>query len=73
MASPPRSKGKGRAPVQELDLGEVTGVICHLCEKKGIPCRWSKVSSLLFLLMDLFDSPHLGLSGLPATLNKVPH
>ena len=39
VASPPRSKGKGWVPVQELDLGEVIGVICDLCEKKGIPYR----------------------------------
>ena len=37
VASPPRSKGKGKAPVQEMDQGEVTGVVYDLCEKKGIP------------------------------------
>ena len=41
---PPRSKGKGKALVQEMDQGEVTGVSCDLCEKKGIPCWWGKVS-----------------------------
>ena len=38
VASPPRSKGKGKVLVQERDQGEVTGVSCDLCEKKGIPC-----------------------------------
>ena len=38
VASPPRSKGKGQVLVQELDLREVTGVVCDLCKKKGIPC-----------------------------------
>ena len=45
------------ALVQEMDQGEVTGVSCDLCEKKGIPCQWGKVSFLFdfffgFLLMD---------------------
>ena len=44
MASPAKSKGKGKAWVQEVDQGEVTGVVCDLCDKKGIPCRWGKVS-----------------------------
>ena len=39
VESPPRDKGKGRAPVQETDQGEVTEVICDLCDKKGIPCQ----------------------------------
>ena len=54
VASPLRSKGKGRAQVQESDLGEVTGVICDLCDKKGVPCQWGKASSscLLFLFAD---------------------
>ena len=39
VVSPPRNKGKGRAPVQETDQGEVTEVICNLCDKKGIPYR----------------------------------
>ena len=41
---PSRDKGKGRAPVSEEVQGEITGVICDLCEKNGIPCRWGKVS-----------------------------
>ena len=48
VESPPRDNGKGRAPVQETDQGEVTGVVCDLCFKKGIPCRWGKVSILDF-------------------------
>ena len=39
-----QDKGKGRAPASEEVWGEVTGVICNLCDKKGIPCRWGKVS-----------------------------
>ena len=48
-AGPSQDKGKGHAPVPEEVQGEVTGVVCDLCDKKGIPCRWGKVSSpLLF-------------------------
>ena len=39
-----REQGKGWAPVSEEAQGEVTGVVCDLCDKKGIPCRWGKVS-----------------------------
>ena len=46
VVSPPKSKGKGKAWIQEVDQGEVTGVVCNLCDKKGIPCRWGKVSNL---------------------------
>ena len=55
-AGPSKDKGKGRAPVLEEVRGEVTGVICDLCEKKGIPCRWGKVSipTLHFLFADLW-------------------
>ena len=48
MPGPSCDKGKGRVPVLEEVRGEVTGVICNLCEKKGIPCWWGKVSSILF-------------------------
>ena len=48
MPGPSHDKGKGRALVLEEVGGEVTGVICDLCEKKGIPCQWGKVSSSLF-------------------------
>ena len=59
VVSPLRSKGKGQAPVQESDLGEVTQVICDLCEKKGVSCRWGKVSTLFSSLpffADLIDN-----------------
>ena len=46
VPGPSCDKGKGRVPVSEEVWGEITGVICDLCEKKGIPCRWVKVSSL---------------------------
>ena len=46
VEGPSRNKGKGRAPVSEEAWGEVTGVVCDLCDKKGIPCRWGKVSDL---------------------------
>ena len=36
-------KGKGWAPVSEEAWGEVTGVVCDLCDKR-IPCQWGKVS-----------------------------
>ena len=39
-----QDKGKGRAPASEEAQGEVTGVVCDLCDKKGIPCWWGKVS-----------------------------
>ena len=44
MEGPSQDKGKGRAPVSEEARGEVTGVVCDLCDKKGIPCWWGKVS-----------------------------
>ena len=50
VEGPPKDKGKGRAPASEEVRGEVTGVVCDLCDKKGVPCRWGKVSLLLFLL-----------------------
>ena len=43
MAGPSQDKGKGHAPVPEEVRGEVTGVVCDLCDKQGIPCRWGKV------------------------------
>ena len=46
VPGPSRDKGKGRAPVPEKVRGEVPGVVCDLCEKKGIPCWWGKVRSL---------------------------
>ena len=46
VEGPSRDKGKGRAPVSEEAPGEVTGVVCDLCDNKGIPCRWGKVSVL---------------------------
>ena len=51
MAGPSQDKGKGRGLVPEDIQGEVTGVICDLCEKKGIPCRWGKVSIPTLLLL----------------------
>ena len=45
MAGPSQDKGKGRAPVPEEVQGEVTGVVCDLCDKKEIPCRWGMVSA----------------------------
>ena len=48
VGSPPRDKGKGRVPALEEVLGEITGVICDLCNRKGIPCQWGKVSFLYF-------------------------
>ena len=55
VEGPSRDKGKGRAPVSEEARGEVTGVMCNLRDKKGIPCRWGKVSdlSILWLFIDL--------------------
>ena len=66
--------GKGWALVQELDLGEVTGVICDLCEKKGIPCQWSKVSILgffsLFFFTDFGNNRRLPVFGLVWATNR---
>ena len=45
VEGPPKDKGKGRALVSEEVWGEVTGVVCDLCDKKGIPCWWGKVST----------------------------
>ena len=53
-AGPSQDKGKGHAPVSEEVRGEITGVICDLCEKKGIPCQWGKVSSIYFLFFLYF-------------------
>ena len=53
VESPPRDKGKGKAPAQGTGPGEVTGVICDLCNKKGIPCRWGKVSFPIFFYRTL--------------------
>ena len=78
MESPPRNKGKGQVPALEEVLGEVTGVICDLCNRKEIPCQWGKVSLLpfFFLFWSLIsfteDSPCSGLPGLSASLGKVP-
>ena len=50
------SQDKGKcAPVLEEVRGEVTGVICNLFEKKGIPCRWGKVSSPSHFFLDFID------------------
>ena len=46
VAGPSQDKGKGGAPASEEVRGEVTGVVCDLCDKKGIPCRWGQVSTL---------------------------
>ena len=46
VEGPSWDKGKGWAPVSEEAQGEVTGVVCDLCDKKGIPCWWGKVSDL---------------------------
>ena len=52
VEGPSPDKGKGRAPVSEETRGEVTGVVCDLCNKKGIPCQWGKVStSSVFLFI----------------------
>ena len=48
VGSPPRDKGKGQALAPEVGLEEITGVICDLCNRKGIPCQWGKVSFLYF-------------------------
>ena len=53
-AGPSQDKGKGRVPVPEEVQGEVTGVVCNLCDKKGIPCQWGKVSSPLFCFWILY-------------------
>ena len=57
VESPPRDKGKGRVLAPEEVLGEVTGVICDLCDKKGIPCRWGKVS-IPYIFQILLTSLH---------------
>ena len=49
VEGPSWDKGKGRVPASEEVRGEVTGVICNLCDKKGIPCQWGKVSIPLIL------------------------
>ena len=77
---PSRSKGKGRAPTQEMDQGEVTGIVCDLCAKKGVPCRTGKVSSFnpfFFCLISLMkmiteDSPCPSMPGLSAGPGKMP-
>ena len=46
VEGPSQDKGKGWALVSEKAWGEVTGVVCDLCDKKGIPCQWGKVSVL---------------------------
>ena len=52
VAGPSQDQGKGRALTSEEVRGEVTGVVCDLCERKGIPCQWGKVSTrLLFFLL----------------------
>ena len=61
MPGPSRDKGKGHASVPEEVWGEVTGVICDLCERKGIPCRWGKVSSSspsLFFFVFILTFPY---------------
>ena len=52
--SPPLDKGKGKALVPVTEQGEITGVSCDLCERKGIPCRWGKVSSAFFFFFDVY-------------------
>ena len=48
--------------------GVVTGVVCNLCDKKGIPCQWGKVSipTLLFffclLIFSYRKQPAFGLA-----------
>ena len=44
VEGPSWDKGKGCASASEEVRGEVTGVVCDLCNKKGIPCQWGKVS-----------------------------
>ena len=44
VEGPSQDKGKGGALASEEVRGEVTGVVCDLCDKKGIPCWWGKVS-----------------------------
>ena len=78
VAGPSQDKGKGHAPTSEEVRGEVTGVVCDLCERKGIPCRWGKVSIpahfFLFCLLIWVteNSPRPGLPGLSASLGQVP-
>ena len=45
VEGPSQDKGKGRALVSEEAWGEVTGVVCEFCDKKGVPCQWGKVST----------------------------
>ena len=47
VEGPSWDKGKGWALASEEARGEVSGVVCDLCDKKGIPCRWGKVYCLL--------------------------
>ena len=78
VAGPSQDKGKGHASTSEEVRGEVTGVVCHLCEKKGIPCRWGKVSipahffPFCLLIWVTENSPRLGLPGLSASPGQVP-
>ena len=45
----PRTRGRDKCRPLRRFGGEVTGVVCDLCDKKGIPCQWGKgVPSLLF-------------------------
>ena len=55
VEGPSQDKGKGRALASEEVRGEVTGVVCDLCDKKGIPCRWGKVSILTLVFSLLTD------------------
>ena len=57
MEGPPKDKGKGRALAPEEVQGEVTGVVCDLCDKKGVPCRWGKVSILFIIFCSFIDLP----------------
>ena len=79
VEGPSWDKGKGWAPVSEEARGEVTGVVCDLCDKNGIPCRWGKVSDdqfflffFLFIDLPLQKTAHVCLPGLPTSLGKMP-
>ena len=75
----PTTRGRGeRQPLRRFG-GEVTGVVCDLCDKKGVPCQWGKVSTppsyFVCCSTDLLfaeDCTHLGLPGLSTSPGKMP-
>ena len=75
VEGPSLDKGKGRAPALEEVWGEVTGVVCDLCDKKGIPCRWGKVRGeyslpFFFLLLLISVYRRQPMFGLAWAVNK---